>query len=285
MSDAELQAAIERLRQKSEEEAARIAAEADARIAAAGDAAAHRMVLFGAWLSTADADAIAAVFEQEIQREVIATVGPMLNAAVADDLASFVKATGTALRPTQIEDLAKALQFNTRWLPKLPDMTAVWVDDQLRGAVTGKVKTIQVIDGLRQRMTGTMAQYARTQVETTLQTMDQITIQESTLHLGYDLFIYAGPNDIIARPFCHACVNKAFPRAALEASDNGQIPGVMISRGGYNCRHRIRPATRQTIAYLKLPIIDPWMIQREVITEANPKKGRPERAIAYPVPR
>lgn len=53
-------------------------------------------------------------------------------------------------------------------------------------------------------------------------------------------FKYYGPQDSIARPFCSKLLGsaKVYTRAEIAAMDNGQIPNVMISRGGYRCRHQ-----------------------------------------------
>ncbi|TAL08409.1 MAG: hypothetical protein EPO02_13070 [Nitrospirae bacterium] len=53
-------------------------------------------------------------------------------------------------------------------------------------------------------------------------------------------FRYYGPDDRITRPFCKRLVEsgKAYDRAAIDAMDNGQVPNVFISAGGYRCRHQ-----------------------------------------------
>ncbi len=284
MDDLTLSQAIETLRNESEAEAAAISGTADEGIATAGKNAAHRVVSFsGAWVTIQDADEIVKIFEEEIQQNVSDAIGPILENAVATDIKSFATATGLPLRAAQLDDLATAMQFNLRFLPQLPKMVEPWLTDQMRGAVTGKVKTVEVIDGLRAKMDTDMKRYARTQVETTMQTMDQVTINAITADLGLDVFIYAGPDDIIARPFCHAMVNRAFPTEAIAHSSNGQIPNVMISRGGWNCRHRLRPARRSTLAYLKIPLIEPFRMETEIVSAGNPAKGHLPRVIVYPV--
>lgn len=54
---------------------------------------------------------------------------------------------------------------------------------------------------------------------------------------------YAGPNDALVRPFCMRCLRqvlagKLWTRAEIDALDNGQLPGVFLTCGGYNCRHQ-----------------------------------------------
>jgi hypothetical protein len=52
-----------------------------------------------------------------------------------------------------------------------------------------------------------------------------------------ELFLYAGPADIKNREFCKDRVGKVFSRDEIDEMDNGQLPNVMLTGGGYNCRH------------------------------------------------
>ncbi len=51
-------------------------------------------------------------------------------------------------------------------------------------------------------------------------------------------FLYLGPVDDVTRPFCLDRVGKVYTRPAIDAMDNGQLPNVYISGGGYACRHQ-----------------------------------------------
>lgn len=50
-------------------------------------------------------------------------------------------------------------------------------------------------------------------------------------------FVYTGPNDDKVRPFCLEHLGKVYTREAIDALDNGQLPNVFLTCGGYNCRH------------------------------------------------
>jgi hypothetical protein len=52
-----------------------------------------------------------------------------------------------------------------------------------------------------------------------------------------ELFVYVGPFDKKNREFCEERVGKVFSRTEIDAMDNGQLPDVFITGGGYNCRH------------------------------------------------
>jgi len=50
-------------------------------------------------------------------------------------------------------------------------------------------------------------------------------------------FVYTGPSDEKVRPFCREHLGKVYTRAKIDALDNGQLPNVYLTGGGWNCRH------------------------------------------------
>jgi hypothetical protein len=52
-----------------------------------------------------------------------------------------------------------------------------------------------------------------------------------------ELFAYLGPVDSKMRPFCKERIGRIYTRAEIDAMDNGQLPNVFMTAGGYNCRH------------------------------------------------
>lgn len=50
-------------------------------------------------------------------------------------------------------------------------------------------------------------------------------------------YLFAGPIDDRTRPFCLDRVGRVYTRAEIDQMDNGQMPGVLLTGGGYNCRH------------------------------------------------
>ena len=50
---------------------------------------------------------------------------------------------------------------------------------------------------------------------------------------------YSGPGDLKTRPFCRALLvaDKTYTRDEIDKMDNGQLPNVFVTCGGYNCRH------------------------------------------------
>jgi hypothetical protein len=51
---------------------------------------------------------------------------------------------------------------------------------------------------------------------------------------------YAGPYDKLTRPFCRHLlqIGKDYTRPEIDRMDNGQIPNVFVSAGGWRCRHQ-----------------------------------------------
>ncbi len=58
------------------------------------------------------------------------------------------------------------------------------------------------------------------------------------------LFLYSGPVDGQVRPFWLEHVGKVYSVAAIRALDNGQLPDVLLTRGGWECRHHWAPLGR-----------------------------------------
>lgn len=60
-------------------------------------------------------------------------------------------------------------------------------------------------------------------------------------------YTYDGPDDSLTRDFCHTLKRDqargiTWTRKQIDAMDNGQLPNVMESGGGFNCRHQWRVA-------------------------------------------
>lgn len=81
---------------------------------------------------------------------------------------------------------------------------------------------------------------ARTLYDTAVSTYSR---QVNLLHATGEpdeLFYYAGPLDSVTRTFCKERVGKVFRRAEIDLMDNGQIPDVLVTGGGFNCRHTFK---------------------------------------------
>jgi hypothetical protein len=70
-------------------------------------------------------------------------------------------------------------------------------------------------------------------------------------------YVYAGPpaTDPLIRVFCKRLMaqvveSRTWTRAEIDAMDNGQLPNVFVTCGGYNCRHQWRLALEKEIRRL-----------------------------------
>lgn len=59
-----------------------------------------------------------------------------------------------------------------------------------------------------------------------------------------DIFVYLGPADVKLRPFCRQHVGKVYTRDEINGMENGQLPNVFLTGGGYNCRHQFHAVSK-----------------------------------------
>ena len=87
-----------------------------------------------------------------------------------------------------------------------------------------------------------------------------------------DAYMYSGPIDAVMRPFCAQQIGRVYTEAEITALDNGQLPDVFRTGGGYNCRHLwMRVAEGSDLAGLagtseRAPYV------RELLAEVTPRK-------------
>jgi uncharacterized protein YukE len=89
---------------------------------------------------------------------------------------------------------------------------------------------------------------SRRQYETALATFAQTLLAAESD--ADDAFLYVGPIDRRCRNFCLAHVGRVVTREAIDQMDNGQMPNVFLTRGGYNCRHLWHPVKDPALAAL-----------------------------------
>lgn len=111
---------------------------------------------------------------------------------------------------------------------------AVW-RSVLQGLYSQR-KPIDIIEDLADALDKDMAE-ASTLYDTGVSVFGR---QVEALKAGDDpeaLYSYIGPVDTKIRPFCKQHVGKVYSRAEIDKMDNGQLPNVFLTAGGYNCRH------------------------------------------------
>lgn len=157
----------------------------------------------------------------EIARSVLATSRIANEAA---KLSSF-RDTLHALKELRLADLLDVSEDIARELSRLTfeGMLALRPVDAL---------TLDIAD----RLEVTQRQ-ARTIYDTAVSTFSRQIEQLNADGTDDELFVYVGPFDEKNREFCEERVGRVFTRADIDEMDNGQLPDVFITGGGYNCRH------------------------------------------------
>lgn len=77
----------------------------------------------------------------------------------------------------------------------------------------------------------------RTLYDTATATFGRVMEQQASEGAADELFLYAGPVDAKMRPFCADQIGKVYTREAIGQLDNGQRLDVLLTCGGWNCRH------------------------------------------------
>jgi hypothetical protein len=88
-----------------------------------------------------------------------------------------------------------------------------------------------------------------TELQTSLQGFNRSVVVGEAKELGFDLYLYIGPDDNLTRPFCNDVLSKDPPIYTLDeidSLDNEQGLAVITYGGGYNCRHQWRPVSEET---------------------------------------
>ena len=116
--------------------------------------------------------------------------------------------------------------------------------------VLGTRPVLDLVDDLADLL-DISARQARTVYDTAVSTFSRQVGQLGTTGAPDEAFLYVGPDDEKTRPFCEDRVDKVYSRAAIDAMDNGQLPNVMLTAGGFNCRHawkRVSPLDTELVA-------------------------------------
>ena len=78
---------------------------------------------------------------------------------------------------------------------------------------------------------------ARTLYDTAVAVFSRQANQIGSRGTDDELYFYAGPDDAKTRPFCQERVGRVFSRDEIDGMDNGMLPSVLVTAGGWNCRH------------------------------------------------
>ena len=89
---------------------------------------------------------------------------------------------------------------------------------------------------------------ARRMYETALGITTQAARLDLSGVLGFpsspdDVFRYGGPIDLQIRPFCLERVGRVYTRRMIEQMNSAELPQVLLTRGGWECRHVWEPVS------------------------------------------
>lgn len=197
----------------------------------------------------------------------------LLHVAGLDDIAVSLRTTLTQLEPMIVAQLeAGGLSLTARTLdtPALnalvnmqvrqvaesisartvPVVQKAWVESTF----TGKSLPDALDDAVAALQQG-VPQVIRTEVGTAMSSIDRaITagVGETDPAKPGDptekVYLYIGPSpragDKVTRPTCRIVVNKWGTEQQIRQLDNGQLGNVLITGGGWNCRHSWAPMIR-----------------------------------------
>lgn len=138
--------------------------------------------------------------------------------------------------------------------PNLTDLMAAWQELRLADLLAiadDAARTIQrvVLDGtlgLRPidrlildvaDVLGLSQRQARSTYDTAISVFSRQMEQAASTGDPDELFVYVGPVDERMRDFCETWIGKVRTREAIAQLDNEQLPDVLLTGGGYNCRH------------------------------------------------
>lgn len=171
-------------------------------------------------------------YRRLVTRASIDVVSRLASRASTRGLAGQAATLGQ-VSPARLSALAKTLQLD---LLGLGDDFArqVW-----RAAVLATYTRDPrgaIVDALAKAIERTRAQ-ATTLFDTQVSIIGRQIEAEQTPSGPEQAYMYVGPVDRVVRPFCEDLVGKVFTRDRIEQMDNGQLPNVFLTGGGYRCRH------------------------------------------------
>lgn len=166
----------------------------------------------------------------------------LAKAIRAANLATTIESLlGSGIDANFTEPLTKLLRQNVAGNATIKNMT-----DALRVELLGNADTLPRLN----RYVGQVAADA-------LQQFERNYVSAVSFDLKLEYFLFLGTSIDDTRPFCRSRVGKAFTKTEVDSWNRldwtGKIPGVdvRIGLGGYRCRHRLLPVSKEVHEKLK----------------------------------
>jgi hypothetical protein len=158
--------------------------------------------------------------------------------AVQAATSRWMTVAGDTLPVQSIETTVRTLQqLAARDLLSQGDQAAVQLWRAMAQSVLSPRPVSEIIRDLALTLDRTQAQ-AATLFDTQMTIFGRQVEAAKTEDLGPEQpFLYSGPVDAKTRDWCLERVGKVFTREEIDAMDNEQLPNVMLTGGGFHCRH------------------------------------------------
>lgn len=174
-----------------------------------------------------------------------------LQAIYADELGNVVSEFAIsgikrAFSDIDLNTIEAIINFD---IERVTGQVRSYIDDVrsvlMRNILTGETPDFRPLrDSFGTRLVSNL----ETEINTGLMAFNRSITTNKAKELGFDLFIYLGPDDQITRPFCQRLLSKDPPIYSLteiSTMDNDQGLPVLDYGGGYNCRHQWRPISEE----------------------------------------
>lgn len=238
----------------------------------------------GGW-TLADYEGLAAAVENAMRREGFDQLRADVIALVDDFSEKYLELTGDQLSDSALEAAREGMKLKTVWMSKLPADVVEALGQGLSVADRVPVSVDELGRELESVYGGAKAEQYAEALDQLIRQGKQKLLNALAEDLGLDAAFYFGPpaTDTVIRPFCEHMVDRGYTREMLLGCDNGMLPNVLETRGGYGCRHTLIWTTVVDLQLVRpgAMVLGPWEYRYETIAPANVKTGRPARVIRY----
>lgn len=151
-------------------------------------------------------------------------------------------ATSARLTALDRETLAAVREMNAASLLRLGEELNDTLSRSVLNGIVGARSVDELVDELHD-LIGVTERRARSLYDTAVSVHGRHVDQVGTTGEAGELFLYAGPRDGLMRPFCRHLIGKVKTREQIAGLSNGQLPNVLLTGGGWNCRHAWKPVS------------------------------------------
>lgn len=145
---------------------------------------------------------------------------------------------------TDVSIVKNLIDFDTQAVAnKIHNYTDDVAATVMRSVIAGEEIDIGAV---HEKFGATLGRQIETETQTLLAGFSRAVTVGKAKELGFDLFMYIGPDDKVTRPFCEHLLQRdpaIYTQDEIQKMDNEQGLDVFTYGGGYNCRHDWRPVS------------------------------------------